>query len=273
VQQVESAAARLDWAHDRVLQVEIFNSGNVLNEFEVSRLARKAIFEKIAQWKTVRVALIESRPEYITASNLVPLRQTLAQAGGKRLEVGIGLESVSDHIREGVLRKGFGRPEFERSVSVLAALDIDLLAYVMLKPTVMGDEEAVAESVRTAQYVFDVAAGHGVRARVALQPTFVVAGTDLAAHYLDGSYYPPTMEMVCRTARGIAESGEVHVGLWDEGLQPIAVPTACSTCLPAFTSAIADFNCTQDPAFLRHDLQCCIHCLPKPPRMPGSPLH
>jgi uncharacterized Fe-S cluster-containing MiaB family protein len=125
----------------------------------------------------------------------------------------------------------------------------------------MENEVAVAESVRTAQYVFGVAARQGVRARVALQPTFVVGGTGLAAEYLAGAYQPPTMEMVCSAARIIAEFGEVHVGLWDEGLRPLAVPFACDACKPLFMSALMNFNRTQNPAFLTRDLQCCAGCL------------
>jgi radical SAM enzyme (TIGR01210 family) len=246
--------------HENVLQVEIFNSGNFLNPFEVPVAARIGIFETIAQWKSIRVALIESRPEYITSDNLMPIRATLAQAG-KRLEVGIGLESVSDDIRERILRKGFGRAEFERSVALLSTLDVDLLAYVMLKPAAMPDADAVAETVRTARYVFDVAAEHSVRVRVALQPTFVVPGTPLAADYLQGAYTPPTMEMVCRVTRAIAALGEVHVGLWDEGLRPIALPAACETCRPIFISAISNFNRTQNVFFLSGELRCCAACL------------
>jgi len=209
----------------------------------------------------VRVALIESRPEYITGKNLLPLREILAQSGGKRLEVGIGLETLSDRIREDALRKGFGLAEFEKAVNVLSQYDVDLVVYVMLKPTIMEDEEAIAECIRTAQYVFDVADTMHVRVRVALQPTFVVSGTQLAVDYLNGGYYPPTMEMACRAAWRISQLGEVHIGLWDEGLQPIAVPLACAACRPLFVSAISEFNCTQDPAILRQSLRRCGDCL------------
>ena len=34
--------------------------------------------------------------------------------GGHRLEVGIGLESADDHVREVLVNKGFNRADFER---------------------------------------------------------------------------------------------------------------------------------------------------------------
>src|SRR6185503_9984923 len=96
------------------------------------------------------------------------------------LEIGIGLETADDEIREKGLRKGFTRKAFERAVRILGDTGVDLLTYVMLKPLPMSDEDALSSVVRTAEYVHDVAASRAVRARIALELTFVVGNTSLA---------------------------------------------------------------------------------------------
>ena len=249
--QVESAFSRLSFENDCIFEVDIYNSGNFLNEAEIPLEAQSRIVTRVRQEEAVRVLLVESRPEYITRAGLHRLTISTGRSKPLALEIGIGLESSSDRIREGYLRKGMSRKAFERAVKLLGEADADLLTYVMLKAMPMSEEDALQDVVDTAGYVHEVASRCGVRARIALEPTFVVPGTRLAADFQAGRYAPPTLHLVVEAVRRLAGFGDLLVGLWDEGLQPLAVPDVVSGCRECLLRALYEFNRSQDVRCLR----------------------
>jgi uncharacterized Fe-S cluster-containing MiaB family protein len=142
------------------------------------------------------------------------------------------------------------RKAFERAVKRLGEAGADLLTYVMLKAMPMSEEDALQDVADTAEYVHEVASSYGVRSRIALQPTFVVPGTRLAAEFLAGRYAPPSLQLVIEAVRRLAGFGELLVGLWDEGLQPLAVPDVDPGCRECLLRSLQQFNRTQDVGFL-----------------------
>lgn len=90
----------------------------------------------------------------------------------------------------------------------------------------MSDSRAFHDVIDTGQYVFGVARQTGGRARVSLEPTFVAPETELARQYLTGRFRPPSLELFLRGARILASLGKTGVGLWDEDLKPLAVPSS-----------------------------------------------
>ena len=253
--QVDSVLSRLDCEKERLFEVDIYNSGNFLNEAEIPLDAQSRIVARVRQETAVRVLLLESRPEYITAAGLDRLTRSAGRSRPLALEIGIGLESSNDKIRERYLRKGMSRKAFERAAKLLSEAGADLLTYVMLKAMPMSEEDALHDVVATAKYVHEVASTYGVRARLALQPTFVVPGTRLAADFLAGRYAPPSLRLVVEAVRRLAGFGDLLVGLWDEGLQPLAVPGAESGCRDCLLRSLQDFNRTQDVGCL-HRAEC-----------------
>jgi archaeosine synthase beta-subunit len=251
VAQVESALSGLDCDAESILEVDLYNSGNFLNDAEISPDAQSAIVVRIAKEEAVRVLLVESRPEYITAESLSRLATSMARSQPLALEIGIGLESADDRVREGYLRKGISRRAFERAVRRLREAGADLLTYVMLKAMPMSEEDALRDVVYTAEFVHEMAYKYSVRARIALQPTFVVSGTGLAVDFLAGRYVPPSMRLVVEAVRRLAPFGDLVVGLWDEGLQPLAVPGASGECRKCFLRSLQEFNRSQDTGCLR----------------------
>lgn len=244
VRQVENALSGLDCARQAIPEIDVYNSGNFLNESEIPAAAQCEIAARVAAEEGVRLLLVESRPEYIATETLRRLSAATARPG-MEWEVGIGLESATDAIREGYLKKGMTRGAFERSVQRLADAGVGLLVYVMLKPMQMSDGEAVDDVERSAEYIHGVALRYGVRARIALNPTFVVPGTGLADDYRAGRYSPPSLALVGEAVRRLAGFGELRVGLWDEGLAPLAVPDGCGESREAILRALREFNRTQ----------------------------
>ena len=208
------------------------------------------IVARARQENAVRVLLVESRPEYITVAGLRGLTSSVGRSQPLALEIGIGLESSNDGIRERYLRKGMSRKAFERAVKLLGEAGADLLTYVMLKASPMSEKDALQDVVATAKYVYGVASTYGVRARIALQPTFVVSGTGLAIDFLAGRYAPPSLRLVVEAVRRLAPFGDLVVGLWDEGLRTLATPGASGESRKRFLRSLQEFNRSQDTGCL-----------------------
>jgi radical SAM enzyme (TIGR01210 family) len=83
-----------------LIEVDVCYSGNFLSEAEVPVDVQSRIVAQVRQEKAVRVLLVESRPEYITAAGLRRLTSSAGPSQPLELEIGIGLESSNDKIRE-----------------------------------------------------------------------------------------------------------------------------------------------------------------------------
>jgi radical SAM enzyme (TIGR01210 family) len=251
LEQFDGAISRHDLKREGIREIDIFNSGNFLNEAEIPAEAQVRMIERCARQEQLRVILIESRPEYITTARLSKLRGALRRSRDMALDVAIGLDAYNDLLRERVLRKGFTRAAFERAVHRLADSGFGLVSYVMLKPWAIPDEAALRDAIDAAAFVYETARSVGVRTRVALEPTFVVPGTPLAGEYLRGRYRPPSLWLVRSAAENIAQLGPLSVGLWDEDLRPLAVPSSCDGCRSRLIDALSQFNLTQNRSFLQ----------------------
>lgn len=232
---------------DDLGEIDLYNSGSFFADDEMPPPARDRVLRRLAGLGSSRLRiLVESRPEFITPDRVRPATR-LFRPG--QLEVGIGLETIDDRLREQVIRKGFGHSEFARAVAVLADAGAGLLVNVLLKPPgVADDRTAIAEAVATASYVFDTSRRRQIPARVALQPVFVAPGTWLAAELAAGRYRPPTLPTVAAAAAAIRRLGPVTVGLSDEGPAPHLAPAGCQRCDQPLRAALRRFNATDDPA-------------------------
>jgi archaeosine synthase beta-subunit len=243
-------------ALEGVVEIDLYNSGSFLADREIPPDVRTYVLERLGR-TSVRRILIESRPEFVTSEKISVLS---ALVDGRRLEVGIGLESADDHVREVLVRKGFGRGDFERAVRTLAGLPVRLLVYLLVKPLGLTEAAAIEDAVASARYVFDVGREAGVAARVALQPVFVAQGTALETDFLAGRYHPPSLWSVVEVVRRVHGQGEVLVGMSDEGLRPHLVPRGCDRCTASLRAALIAYNQTAElAAFDGLDCECRRH--------------
>lgn len=80
----------------------LYNLGSLLNPKEVSVNAIKHIFTDLNKFKGIEKAIIESRAEYVDKNILNVIKQCYSGL----VEVGIGVESTNDTIRELCHHKG-----------------------------------------------------------------------------------------------------------------------------------------------------------------------
>lgn len=243
VAQFETEVAAHDFVLEDIREVDLYNSGSFLNNDEIPPEARRRVLDRLGGLDPVECVLIESRPEYVTEASLGAARRAL---GPKRLEVGIGLESAADRIRDKLIHKGFTRADFENSLAVLARHGAVPLAYVLLKPLEVTEREAIEDSVETCRYVHAKAREAGIESKVALQPVFVQPETALAHAHASGRYRPPWLWSVVEVVRRAAPLGPIHVGTKDDFPPPVAVRANCGRCDSAFEAAIDAFNASAD---------------------------
>jgi archaeosine synthase beta-subunit len=244
-----------------VEQLDLYCSGSFFCEAEIPAAAQRALLEQAAAIPSLRVVLVESRPEYVDDDALARARAALATATGEApaLEVAIGLESADEEIRERRIRKGFTLHDFERAAERLSRAGVGLVVYLLLKPLGTGEEEAVQDVLRSGRYLRALGDRLQLPVRVALEPTFVSEGTALFDELQAGRYRPPSLWSVVRAAAGLGELLAVHVGLSSEGLPARQVPHGCEACTPRARDALARFNATQDVAALLALAPCSCH--------------
>ncbi|MFH1808438.1 MAG: hypothetical protein ABIJ09_06830 [Pseudomonadota bacterium] len=230
-----------------LVEVDLFNSGSFFAEAEMPATVRDHVLAALGS-SSVRRVLVESRPEFVHAERI---QAACDRVPGQRLEVGIGLESADDHVREVLVNKGFGREDFERAATVLAQHGARLLVYLLIKPLGLDEDQAIADAVASSRYVFELATRLRVPAHVALQPVFVAPGTAIEKAWRAGHYQPPSLWSVIEVLRQVHPLGEVTVGTSDEGLDPRMAPRGCEGCTPSLQQALQAYNSTRNPESLR----------------------
>ncbi|MEL6111086.1 MAG: hypothetical protein AAFU85_34185, partial [Planctomycetota bacterium] len=170
----------------------LYNEGNILNERELPRIQLKQMLRQMADNGVQRVVL-ESRVDYIRAETLGELCDA---AGSMELEIGIGLESRSDFIRNELFLKEMSIVRFERAIETLRSFQIRSLAYAVVKPAFLNEAQAIFDATNTTKFAF----GSGVDA-VSLEPIGVEPNTIAEALFQQGDFQPCWLWSVIEVAR------------------------------------------------------------------------
>lgn len=275
IAQFDGALAGRDLAAEGVVELDVYNAGSFFQDGEIPAEVRDHVYAYAAAQPGLHELLVEARAEDVVADKVARMR---ARVPGKRLTVGIGLESADREIREELLHKGLTRGEYEAALDVLAAHDVGVLAYMLFKPAGVGEARAIDDAAETARYVFETAAARGMRAVAALQPAFVQKGTELQRLHRRGLYRPPWLFSVVEAARRMAAAaaelgGVVSVGTSQDDPPPFAWRSNCGRCDPRFEAALSAFNKSGDAdALAGLDCECRVDwqaALDEAPRLAG----
>lgn len=216
----------------------IFNGGSFLNEDEIPRQTQIAITRSVKIHPTFGLLFIESRPEFITEASIENIRRNL---GCKRLEVGIGLEAVTNKVREVYIHKGFNLQDYEKAVKLLNGRGVYVLTYVFLKPLGISEREAIEEAMKTIQYAFKVGSDE-----VSISCAFIQDGTRMAKSYGRGEFRPPWLWSIIEVLRRTAHLGSVRVGSFNDNPPPIDIPHNCPKCSKRVENALQKYNLVRD---------------------------
>ncbi|MGC9517793.1 MAG: archaeosine biosynthesis radical SAM protein RaSEA [Methanomicrobiales archaeon] len=221
--------------------VKIFTSGSFLNPAEFPNEARIKILELIANEENIEEVVVESRPEYVNREILIECCEILKD---KIFEVSIGLESSDDKIRIEKINKGFSRDDFEKAVNIIKNLKsnykIKTKAYLLVKPILISEKEAINDAVESAIY----AEGVGVD-RISFCPATIHKGTLMELLWRRGSYQPPWIWSTIEIIKRVRKSVKIPVIMDTSGFGTQRGPFNCKKCNSKLKKIIIDSNLKQ----------------------------
>lgn len=119
--------------------VAIYNGGSLLSSSEIPPAARYEILRTVASNENVAMIIFESLPELVTPKSLASVREAV---GNKRLQIGVGFESVNDDIRCFCVNKRNTLADYINAFAVMREFDVEAIAYCLMKPVFL-DEQTV----------------------------------------------------------------------------------------------------------------------------------
>ena len=124
--------------------LKIFNSGSFFDDEEITDLVREYFYKKISEISKIKEVVVESRVDYITSEKLAKMRDSLQD---KYIEIGIGLETANDHIRQHFINKGLTLNDFKKALGMCKDNNIGVKAYLLLKPPFLNEQSAIDDCV------------------------------------------------------------------------------------------------------------------------------
>ncbi len=222
------------------LSVKIYTSGSFLDSDEVSPEVRMEILRRVGSDDRVTEVIIESRPEFVTDRTMQDLRERLSD---RRIEIGMGLESANDVIREVCINKGFTLTEFQHALETARKYDIGTRAYVLLKPPFLTESQSQADALQTIKTCADI----GVTT-VSVNPVNIQKNTLVEKLWSRGSYRPPWLWTLISVLRRARQEIDDSVNIVCD---PVAAGKSrgvhnCGKCDERVVRAIREFSLTQN---------------------------
>ncbi len=237
----EFLKSQLDEVLDKLGEIRIlkvFTSGSFLDEREMPAELRAYFLDRCRELGVEKL-IIESRPEFIDSKKLKDFK-------GLQVEVGIGLETANDFIREHCINKGFSFSDFARAAEILKREGLRVKCYLLLKPPFLSEREAINDLLESTEKVRNLADV------ISINLTNIQKGTLVEKLWERGLYRPPWLWSALEVLRNV--SGEIICDPVAGG--KIRGPHNCGRCDREIVSAIRLFSVTQDTSLLDVDCSC-----------------
>jgi hypothetical protein len=224
--------------------LKIFTSGSFFDEREIPEKFREYVYENMLN-SGFRKLIVESRPEFIK-------KEKISFPSNLTLEVGIGLETANDFIREYCINKGFKFENYVNAVSVLKEEKAGVKTYLLLKPPFLSEREAIEDMIDSARAIADYTDV------VSLNLMNIPSGTYLERLWKWKLYRPPWLWSAVKVLKEIRQIGLEVIS------DPIAAgkkrgPHNCGKCDESVAESIKNFSLSQNIEEF-DGLRCdCIH--------------
>lgn len=201
----------------RVERVSFGNEGSILDEDTFPRSHLGFALQRTARLPSVHTFALETRHEFVTPERLDFVQSLI---GDCTLEMKIGLESLSESVREDVLGKRMDLREFERVVAELGRRNIRLSCYVLMGADPRhSPAEARHETMATCRYLIELCDELNTDLLIRINPMYCAEGSPWAKRAKKHDWTPPSIRDIAAVTRTLADKGvAVYVGLSDEGL-------------------------------------------------------
>ncbi len=210
-----------------VRHVKLYNSGNFSDKKAIPPEDHPAIAARLQSMETV---IVENHP-VLCGPAVLRFNEMLPG----RLEVALGLETAHPTVLER-LNKRMTLDDFTRAAGFLRDNDIDVRAFILLRPPFMSETKGVDWALRSIRFAFEA----GVQC-CSVIPTR--AGNGIMDRLeRDGKFHPPSMASIEHVlAEGLALGrGRVFMDLWD-----MERFFDCVECGPGRVDRLRTMNLTQ----------------------------
>ncbi len=232
----------------------IYNAGSILNDEEIPRDELYKIFKEISSNNNIKCVVIESRPEYIDDKVLSDIHHIMKN---NRVEIGVGLETANENIRDLCINKGFTFQEYEEIAhKVRKYNNIKLLTYLTIKPLFLTVNESIEDVISNLEKL------NKLTDIVSLEPISIQKGTLVDFLYKNGIYQIPKGWIVKElfaelTKRNINLQFELRIGGFEFFPIPDKFISNCPNCNKELYKAIDLYNSNKSPSgILNLSCQC-----------------
>jgi radical SAM enzyme (TIGR01210 family) len=221
--------------------VKLFTSGSFLDPQEIPVSVQRSILTALSE-RAEKVS-VESRPEYITEKRVEQI-QTLLQS--HPFEIGIGLETSNDQVREKAINKGFTFLQYKKAAQLVKRHQMEVKTYVLLKPPFLTEKEALDDCLQTAH---DIAPFTDV---LSLNPTNIQRHTVVEYLWKRDQYRPPWLWSIVEFLKQSADLPDVRVKCDTvAGGNPRGTHN-CGSCDRTVLTAIEHFSLSQKQSTLKN---------------------
>jgi len=216
--------------------IALYNSGNWFANKEVPAESRIWFYDFIAKSKCSGIA-VESLPQFINEKTITEAKEHL---GGKKLIVGIGLQSADDFIRTVCINTTCTKPQFENATKLLRENYYTPRVYLMIKPPFLTEQEAIDEAVNSIRYT----ASQGY-VDASICPTRIAPHTVVDELVKRDLFTPPSLWSVIEILKKVDKLGiQTRVSCLDvDGKDSDTIyPRNCERCTPIILKALTAYN-------------------------------
>ena len=235
LQQFEKAFQKIDFKKYPLLN--LYNNGSFLNDNEIPAEARREMLKKINTNPNIKMLVLETRPEFVTEENVEEIKSLIPN---KHIELSVGLEIKNDFYRTICINKGFSLRQFDVAASIITK-QLNLRAYVLLKPLFLTEKECIEQAIETIEYAFAKGAS-----TVSLEACTIQDYTLTKYFYEQGLYSTPWLWSIVEVVKKVKTPGKLIVGLFQFYPSPDTVPHNCDQCNERVMETIRQYNRTLD---------------------------
>jgi archaeosine synthase beta-subunit len=248
--QFDTAMARYDFR--RYPMLCLYNGGSFLNEQEIPPHVRRYMLGTIAANPHIKRLIIESRVDYISRENLEEIEALLPDTD---VEIGVGVETASDTIRDLVLNKGVTSRDLIKMGRLFQQRRVKLLAYVLVNPPFLTEAEAIADTAAAIRFSQQIGADIVSLEAVSIQHLTLVSFLAEA-----GVYHTPWLWSIFEIVKQTYHLGiDIRIGGFEFFPIPKEFTSNCSGCNQEMIDKVQAFNLTNDLEVLQN-LSCPDRC-------------
>jgi len=227
--------------------IKIFTSGSFLDPKEIKPKIRNKILKTL--YETAEKVSVESRPEYITQNNLSEIKKITKT---KKFQIGIGLETSNDELREKIINKGFTYEEYKKSIKNLKKYNYTSKTYVIVKPPSLTEKESINDSIQTIKKI------KNLTETISLNPINIQKNTVVEYLWKRKQYRPPylwSIQEILKQGKKITPDKRIQCSIVGGG-SPRGAHN-CKKCDKKILKSINDFSLKQDTKILKkQDCEC-----------------